>query len=64
MHKTLWKEYHRAWRITQRLHEERMRDRVIYGSAFWIEDDTGIYNIPPNEIFFDKDGKSWEWRQS
>ena len=56
MNKHQYKELRRQYRIVHRLAEELVIDHMIYGTSFQIQDDCGIFNIPPNEIVFE-DGK-------
>lgn len=56
MTKHQYKEIRRMWRIATRMSEELVVDQVIYGTSFQLQNDCGIFNIPPSEILRDGDG--------
>lgn len=50
MNKREWKAAHRWSRVVRRLAREAIEDAFIYGTSFQKIDETGIYNIPPEEV--------------
>ena len=56
MNKQTYKECRRIRRIALRLAEELWLDQMIYETSFQLQDDCGIFNIPPEETVI-KDGK-------
>jgi hypothetical protein len=54
MTKRVWKEHYRMYRIFRRMAEEQCIDLILYGSAFQLHSDYGIFNIPPQDVYYNE----------